>query len=415
MTAPNFYQAVAPMTTTAAVFEPERYVRAPDDWLVALGDIEGSTAAVEAGRHSAVNYVAASLVTALTNLCGPIPFQFGGDGAVALVPPELAAQARRELARNRGFAARDCGLRLRVGLVSVAQLTARGADLLVGRYEPTPGNAQAQFLGSAIALLERAIKERGDPALARLAAVGEAEDDGELPDLTGLSCRWDPIRPRRGKMLSLVIQGAPHGAMHATLLRLAGLDSLRVAELASLDVHWPPRNLWLEARARRGRAPLLLSAARVLAESLASTLLFRWKLRLGRFDPERYRREMLANLFDFSRSGETFSLVFDCPEERIAVIRRTLEAEAADGALRFGMHVSDYAVVTCLVNSASEGLHVHFADGGDGGYTRAASELKAQNAAAQAAVGSPDRPLAMAAIDRPAIHRSKSPAGNGPL
>jgi hypothetical protein len=33
--------------------------------------------------------------------------------------------------------------------------------------------------------------------------------------------------------------------------------------------------------------------------------------------------------------------------------------------------------MTCLVSSETDGLHVHFIDGGGGGYTRAASQLKA--------------------------------------
>ena len=38
--------------------------------------------------------------------------------------------------------------------------------------------------------------------------------------------------------------------------------------------------------------------------------------------------------------------------------------------------------MTCLVVSPTDGQHVHFVDGGDGGYTRAATELKARVAAA---------------------------------
>lgn len=40
------------------------------------------------------------------------------------------------------------------------------------------------------------------------------------------------------------------------------------------------------------------------------------------------------------------------------------------------MHLSDHAVMTCLVMSAEDGKHVHFVDGGDGGYTKAATQMK---------------------------------------
>ena len=38
--------------------------------------------------------------------------------------------------------------------------------------------------------------------------------------------------------------------------------------------------------------------------------------------------------------------------------------------------------MTCLVASAVDNQHVHFVDGGDGGYTKAATQMKAQMKAA---------------------------------
>ena len=53
-----------------------------------------------------------------------------------------------------------------------------------------------------------------------------------------------------------------------------------------------------------------------------------------------------------------------------------LQDRAARGELRYGMHVSATALMTCLVGSAVGHDHVHFVDGGDGGYTIAAKGLK---------------------------------------
>jgi spermidine synthase len=54
----------------------------------------------------------------------------------------------------------------------------------------------------------------------------------------------------------------------------------------------------------------------------------------------------------------------------------------AQGVLRYGMNVSQTALMTCLVTSPTDNLHVHFVDGGDGGYTNAAKTMKAQARAA---------------------------------
>jgi hypothetical protein len=115
----------------------------------------------------------------------------------------------------------------------------------------------------------------------------------------------------------------------------------------------------------------------VALETLAAWVVVRYRLKLGAFDASRYMREVEECAIDFARAGDTLCLVFDCPADRIDAITARLEAGARAGELRYGMHVSDHAVMTCLVTSTS-GSHVHFVDGGDGGYTRAATAMKAR-------------------------------------
>jgi spermidine synthase len=69
--------------------------------------------------------------------------------------------------------------------------------------------------------------------------------------------------------------------------------------------------------------------------------------------------------------------VIDCPLDAVAAIKACLDAQMVAGSLRYGMNVSETALMTCLVTSPTGGLHVHFVDGGDGGYTSAAKTMKA--------------------------------------
>ena len=376
----HFYQSLTPMRTPAEVFDPASYAQAPADWLVAVSDIQGSTAAVAAGSHSDVNFAAAAMIAALTNLCGSIPYQFGGDGAVALVPPEFEGRVRLALAQTRSFAAREFKLNLRIGLVAVQALLDRNAAVLVGRYEPSPGNAYAVFLGDGVDRLERAIKDRGDQSLRDLADIGRTADQDGSPDLTGLSCRWTPLRSARGKMVSLVVRGADHGALHTRLAEIAGVEALNAASIANLETRWPPKGLMREAKARRRGASLLRMAIRVAYETFLAFIVIRFRLKVGRFDTDRYRAEIVQNAVNFARSGENLCLVFDCPEDRIQALRDYLDQRMDKGELTYGLHISDHAVMTCLVASADDNQHVHFIDGGDGGYTRAATQLKARSA-----------------------------------
>jgi hypothetical protein len=185
-------------------------------------------------------------------------------------------------------------------------------------------------------------------------------------------------------MVSLILHGARDpAAVHRTVMEIAsrGGDASPV-RLDNLNPRWPPKGLMIEARARRGRWPAPLMAVRVLAESLFVALVL-WRDRpLGSFDPQVYKREITTNT-DFSKRDEVLSLVLDCDDRAIAAIRAELDTRAALGELRYGIHISDTALMTCIVTSLGEHEHAHFVDGGNGGYTRAAQVLKQEQVLGQ--------------------------------
>lgn len=377
----NFFSELPLLAQASDTFDAARYGTAPDDWELVVTDIVGSTPLVAAGKHKTVNFVAAMAIAALKNLCAPIrlPFLFGGDGSVVMVPPGHAQAARQVLARVRGFAAREFGMQLRVGICPVAVLRQYGGEVRVGRFEPTPGNSFGVFQGGGVGLLERAARGQGDAALITRVAVPEALDDGVPVDLDGLSCRWNPLQSGRGRMLTLIIHGAADaGAVHAQVMQLARQGGAAApVRPDTLSTGWPPKGLVLEAQASRRGAPLWTAVLRVLAMTLIARLIFLFGRPVGGFDPRQYVEEISSNT-DFCKHDDTVSFVIDSPQDCIASIRNYLDRELAAGRLRYGMHVSQTALMTCLVTNASGGLHVHFVDGGDGGYTSAAKAMKLQ-------------------------------------
>jgi hypothetical protein len=62
-------------------------------------------------------------------------------------------------------------------------------------------------------------------------------------------------------------------------------------------------------------------------------------------------------------------------EAQRAELTSYLEEEYRSGRLAYGVHVTDRALVTCVVFERM-GRQVHFVDGADGGYAMAARELK---------------------------------------
>ena len=61
-----------------------------------------------------------------------------------------------------------------------------------------------------------------------------------------------------------------------------------------------------------------------------------------------------------------------------AEIRSYLESLYQEQEIFYGLFESDTSLMTCYVHSLDDGHHIHFIDGGDGGYAMAAKQLKAQ-------------------------------------
>jgi hypothetical protein len=193
-------------------------------------------------------------------------------------------------------------------------------------------------------------------------------------------------------MLTLILQGGAGDLsdVHARVIALAGPDEeARPVRQETLKLRWPPADFMLEVRARRRGGSLFLWACRVLVQTLIARILFARGKPTGSFDPQRYRAEMVTNT-DFCKFDETVCLVIDCPHAAIEAIKSYLEQAAPSRAIRYGIHVSPTALMTCLVTSASNSLHVHFVDGGSGGYTRASSSMKSAAKAVSSAKRVPE-------------------------
>ncbi|MCC2662876.1 MAG: hypothetical protein K0S35_798, partial [Geminicoccaceae bacterium] len=377
---PTFYAAIEPFLDFAAVADPARYRAAPDDWIVVLADIRGSTEAAKAGRYKDVNLIGAACITAILNVTKglDLPYVFGGDGATVLIPPDVQGVVADALRRTRRLAASGFGLELRVGMVPVEELKRRGRRVLVARYQLSPGNHLAMFAGGGIALADQLIKDGAGFGL---------EDDGDPapPDLAGLSCRWQPYQSLHGHMLSLLVRtlDADDLALQRQIVaRLgeilgAGADAAGPVQPANMRFVWPPQGLAAEALLTQGRRPRWLRRSYLMLESLLQLIAERFDLRLGAYDAPAYREELRRNS-DHRKLADSLHLVLDCTEAEVAAIEAYLAGLHAAGKVVYGTHRAAGALMTCLVFSLEQSRHVHFIDGADGGYALAALQLKAQ-------------------------------------
>jgi hypothetical protein len=374
--AADYYASVPIFDGFDRIIDQQIYQPLPKDWVLGLADIVSSTEAIAAGGYKSVNMAGASVITAVANALGTrdFPFVFGGDGASFAVSPERADLARAALAASIVFVQEELGLALRAAMVPVAAVRQQGLDVRVARFAPSSNVTYAMFSGGGLAWAEAEMKN-GAHAI-------DAAPPGTRPDLTGLSCRFETIASTRGVILSLLVMPAAPGGSRdywALLARLLALtanraEAERPVTQSVLRIKWPPSGLTLEAltRHRPGRW-LWLDRLLVGAGTLIPYLIFRFKVRLGRFSPDAYLAEVADNS-DFRKFDDGLRMTLDCTEAMTDRIEALLGDAARRGIARVGLHRQDEALVTCFTPSVF-GEHFHFVDGAAGGYAEAAQNL----------------------------------------
>lgn len=350
----------------------------PSDWVVVVADIQGSTKAIEEGRYKDVNTLGAAAIVAAQNAMDKVdfPFVFGGDGATLLVPPGAFEAVAAALDGVRALAREKFQMTLRVGAVKASELYASGFRVEVGKLELFAGKAMASFRGGGLSKADALVK--GDPA--RYAVPERAE---HRADLTGLSCRWKPIPSENGRILILLASAKgpdPDAVVRKVLTSLDGIlngdaVSANPVHTSNMSYRSLRDNLAAEARLHESLlSPAFLARA---AEIAAAVLIFKWRLPPLVFDAGKYADSMGAHS-DFRKFDDVLRMVVDCTAEQCAAVRALLERLASEGELSYGLHEAPEALMTCFVYDVKDGGHIHFIDGGDGGYAMAARQLKAQ-------------------------------------
>ena len=375
----DYYTSLPVFEGFSRILDPEQYRPLPDGWLLGFTDVVSSTQAIEAGHYKSVNTAGASVIAAVTNaLQGRrFPFVFGGDGASFAVAASDEALVRGALAATATWTRDELELETRAALVPVSAVRAQGLDVGVARFAPSKNVSYAMFSGGGLAWAERAMKN-GEFAVAPAPA-------GTLPDLTGLSCRWNDIPATRGVILSVLVAPVKHGdpAFRALVQELlseieASTDVVKPVPDDAPAIGWPPPGLDLEARAsRRAGETHFMARLRVLLGTLLAYCIMRLGLRVGPFDPATYRREVVENS-DFRKYDDNLRMTLDCTPALADAIEQRLAKAAAGNVLRFGLHRQDKAIMTCIVPSIADSSHVHFVDGAAGGYALAAKNLKSR-------------------------------------
>lgn len=384
MSTEGFYAELPVLERFIDITVSERFVSVPEDWYIVITDIAGSTEAIKQGRYKDVNFLGACGIVALLNIAGKleIPFVFGGDGASLLIPGFLLPLVQPALLANQHLARRNFNLELRVGIVPTSVVMA-DYDLKIAKLKISENYSQAVFRGGGLTYATDLVKNAATTKLYQL----DASNLEPGADFSGLECRWQNIPSRYGEIVTLlVLATAPSMTQRDRIYReviqkievIYGKDDrLNPIVPETLNLSFNPRNLSLEGRARAASPTWWsrqLYLLRIQIENLLGWAFMKFAMQVGDTNWGAYKT-IVSEASDYRKFDDMLRMVIPGKPTQRKQLERFLEKKYREGRLVYGLHVSENALMTCLVFERS-GRQVHFVDGGDGGYALAAEAMK---------------------------------------
>ncbi len=412
-----------PFTDFRDATNEQMYVRVPDDHVVVIADIRGSTKLIADGRYRDVNLLGAAVIAGIMNEIGreEFAFVFGGDGASVILTQPQFDRIQPILLGIQQLAKTNFQIDLRIGSVPMHLISKFGGRILMAKFQMSPINTMAMFLGGGLAIAEKWIKnghqgqsflitnklekqsqissnsQAPSPKLPKFeTSQTQAPSPGyqvlptnagmspNSPSMQGLSCRWQPMPTQNGVILSLMIQSTQSDNIAHQLQSLLG----QIEKIIGHQTYHPfakgekikPQS-FLKAAIRETRLyPWREKPYRFAYVIVSMSVIYlnrKFGLKLFQLDVQNYVNETVINS-DFRKIDDCLRMVIDVTTEQASAIEDLLEAEYHSGRIFYGTHRSQSAIMTCLVEKPVDNKHIHFIDGNDGGYAMAAKQMKKQ-------------------------------------
>ena len=380
MNTTSFYKDLPSyQVSTADIFEETSFVTVPGDWEIIVADVKDSSKAVSEGRHNDVNLVAGGSVIAALNVAHKygieIPFFYGGDGGTFIVPPRLLKPVLAALTAHMVNSSKNFNLDMHKGHINVGAMYGKGHFLEIAKLNTGEGLHKAIIYGDGLIEAEKIIKGKEEE-------ISERETDN-LADMEGLECRWNSIKP-------------PVSATEIVCLLIIAVEPLQ-QRVVFKDVLQQMQIIYGDINNRHPlsteRLRLLFTIDKVKNEmivkygkwkplyflksffqNIAGMFYFKYNLNIKNLRGRVYLKQVISNSDTLMIDGRINTIISGTEAQRLQLISFLLEKEK-EGSIIFGHHVSSESIMTCYIRNRNKD-HIHFVDGSNGGYTKAAMEIK---------------------------------------
>jgi hypothetical protein len=274
-------------------------------------------------------------------------------------------------------------MELRVGAVPVVDVTVARYDVKVAKIWVSENYYQAAFTGGGLSYATQLIK---NPVSAQLYNYSNTTSNVKA-DFSGLECRWQDIPSKHGETVSLIVRVLPSNSDISNSLyqeiieKIQSIygsgDDLNPIAKEHLRLAFSYKYLKSETRLRAKSRKFwhkMLYFFQIWIENLLGWFLMTLKIKLAGVEWGTYKENALAAT-DYKKFDDMLRMIIDGNEAQRKNLNRYLEKNYKRGKLVYGLHVSDRALMTCLVFERN-GRQVHFIDGADGGYAVAAKGMK---------------------------------------
>ena len=347
----------------------------PSDWEIIVTDIKNSTTAVQNGLSEIVNLVATGSIIAVLNIAAKykidIPFFFGGDGATMIVPPSIHLETMAVLNLHQANIKNEFNINLRVGSYPVAKIYEENIPLKIAKVNITEIFAIPIVLGNGLHYAEKVIKSKDYK-------FDINEENPTTLNLEGMECRWDKIPPPKntGEVVCLLIdatnvdeQASIYKSILDTAEKVYGTHNNRnPISIPSLQLSPGLDKIKNEMKVRKPKYQFFDMMKSWLSVFIGKYLYFPTK------SGQSYLNELVQLSDIFILDGRINMIISGKSEQRTKLTKFLDELEST-GKIIYGIHVSKASIISCYVQDRKK-HHIHFINGADGGYTKAAMVLK---------------------------------------